>query len=143
MSDVVSIRGPVSAGRRRPAPVASGARNQLADAQRCLAQAMAATDLADRYVAAHLGALRGAAAILAMRPHPTSRTLKNASAWVQLEKVAPEYADWATYFAAGSAKRKAAEAGITRLITTDEVDQLIRQTADFLDLVASSLRAAA
>ncbi|MEO5834574.1 MAG: SAV_6107 family HEPN domain-containing protein [Nakamurella sp.] len=107
----------------------------LADAQRCLDRAMASADLADRYAAAHLGALRGASAVLASLPRPVSRTIRNASAWVQLERLAPEYATWAAYFAAGSAKRRAAEAGMTRLITREEADELIRQTGRFLALI--------
>lgn len=125
------------------APRSSGVRDLLADARRCVALAMGSTDLAERYAAAHLGALRGAAAVLACYPKPTSRTVRNASAWVQLERVAPEYGEWVAYFAAGSAKRKAAEAGITRLISAADADDLIRQTAHFLDLIDESLRAAA
>ncbi len=104
---------------------------------------MAATDLADRYAAAHLGALRGAAAVLSCYPRPMSRTVRNASAWVQLERVAPEFAEWAAYFASGTARRRAAEAGITRLITAEDATDLIRQTGQFLDLIDRSLLAAA
>lgn len=125
------------------APRSSGVRDLLADGRRSLARAMASGDLAERYAAAHLGALRGAAAVLACFPRPTARTVRNASAWVQLERVAPEYRDWAAYFAAGSTRRKAAEAGITRLITPSDADELIRQAAHFLDLIDESLRAAA
>lgn len=104
---------------------------------------MGSDDLADRYAAAHLGALRGASAVLATLPRPVSRTVRNASAWVQLERLAPEYAQWAAYFAAGSAKRRAAEAGMTRLISREETDDLIRQTGLFLDLIDQSLMLAA
>ncbi len=104
---------------------------------------MSATDPAERYAAAHLGALRGAAAVLGCHPRPSSRTVRNASAWVQLERVAPELVEWCTYFAAGSAKRKAAEAGISRFINAAEAAELVRQTAIFLDLIDRSLLAAA
>ena len=126
-----------------PAPRSAGVREILADAQRCLDRAMASTDLADRYAAAHLGALRGASAVLATLPRPVSRTVRNASAWTQLERLAPEFAPWAAFFAAGSAKRKAAEAGMTRLITAAETDDLIRQTGRFLELIDQSLLLAA
>jgi hypothetical protein len=104
---------------------------------------MSATEPGDRYAAAHRGALRGAAAVLACYPRPTSRTVRNASAWVQLDRVAPEFTEWTAYFAAGSSKRKAAEAGITRLISAEDADDLIRQTGIFLDLIDRSLLAAA
>lgn len=115
----------------------------LADAHRCLDRAMSSHDLADRYAAAHLGALRGASAVLATLPRPVSRTVRNASAWVQLERLAPAYASWAAFFAAGSAKRRAAEAGMTRLISNAETDDLIRQTGLFLELIEHSLLLAA
>lgn len=140
------VAGAVRRGRptavRRPAgpsaPRSAGVRELLADAQRCLDKAMGSSDLADRYAAAHLGALRGASALLASLPRPVSRTVRNASAWVQLERLAPEYAEWAAFFAAGSAKRRAAEAGMTRLISREEADDLIRQTARFLELIDRS-----
>jgi hypothetical protein len=142
-----SVAGPRRPAARRsapaPAPRSSGVREALADAHRCLDRAMASSDLADRYAAAHLGALRGAAAVLATLPRPVSRTVRNASAWVQLERLAPEYASWAAFFAAGSAKRKAAEAGMTRLISREETDDLIRQTGLFLELIDRSLLLAA
>ncbi len=132
-------RPPVIGG----APRSAGVRDALADAQRCLDRAMATDDLADRYAAAHLGALRGASAVLAALPRPVSRTLRNASAWVQLEHLAPEYAPWAAYFAAGSTKRRAAEAGMTRLISQEETDDLIRQTGRFLEIIDRSMMMAA
>ncbi len=150
---VVDGGGRVAAARARrpaarrsapaPAPRSAGVREMLADAHRCLDRAMGSADLADRYAAAHLGALRGASAVLATLPRPVSRTVRNASAWVQLERLAPEFASWAAFFAAGSAKRKAAEAGMTRLITPDETDDLIRQTGAFLELIDRSLLMAA
>ncbi len=141
------VAGPRRPAARRSAPVAAprsaGVREMLADAHRCLDRAMASTDLADRYAAAHLGALRGASAVLATLPRPVSRTVRNASAWVQLERLAPEYGSWAAFFAAGSSKRKAAEAGMTRLISPAETDDLIRQTGQFLALIDESLLMAA
>ena len=142
-----SVRRPSAAAGRRsapmPAPASAGVRDILADAHRSLDRAMSTDDLADRYAAAHRGALRGASAVLATLPRPVSRTVRNASAWVQLERLAPEYAAWAAFFAAGSAKRKAAEAGMTRLITAEETDDLIRRTGQFLALIDDSLVMAA
>lgn len=132
-----AFQGPIrpSIPARPGGPVSLLARSQLADAHRGLDRSMQAGDIADRYAAAHLGALRGAAALLATRPKPTARALKHASVWVLMAKVAPELEEWANYFAAGSAKRKAAEAGITRLISDQDATEMVRQTSDFLEVI--------
>jgi len=122
----------------RPAPpVPQAARDLLTDASRGLGNAMAATTVADRYAAAHLAALRAAAAVLAARARPVRG--RRGSAWELMSKVAPEFAEWAAFFAAGSAKRQAAEAGIARLVSPRDADDMVRQVAAFLDLVEDSL----
>lgn len=93
-----------------------------------------ASDPADRYVGAHLAALRAAAAVLAVRARPRGRA-RPTSAWTLLPGVAPELAEWAAFFAAGSATRIAAQAGVTRLVTARDADDLVRQTGQFLVLV--------
>lgn len=130
------------ADRRRPVsppspPVPQAAKDLLIDASRGLGRAIRATAAADRYAAAHLAALRGAAAVLAARARPVRG--RRGSAWELMSKVAPEFAEWAAFFAAGSAKRQAAEAGLFRLITAREADDMVRQVAAFLDLVQEAL----
>jgi hypothetical protein len=56
-----------------------------------------------------------------------------------MAKVAPEFSEWAAFFAAGSSKRQAAEAGLTRLVTGREADDMLRQVSAFLDLVEDAL----
>jgi hypothetical protein len=53
--------------------------------------------------------------------------------------VAPEFAEWATFFAAGASKRAAAEAGSTRAVTEREADDLLRDAQTFLALVETTL----
>jgi len=133
-------REPFGAGRRagRPVPpVPQAARDLLADASRGLGRAIRATDSADRYAAAHLAALRAAAAVLAARARPVRG--RRGSAWELIAKVAPEFSEWAAFFAAGSAKRQAAEAGLHRLVTAREADDMVRQVGAFLDLVEDTL----
>jgi len=120
-----------------PRPVPQAARDLLADAGRGLGRAIRADQPTDRYAAAHLAALRGAAAVLATKAKPARAG--RASAWDLLAKLAPEFADWAAFFAAGSAKRQAAEAGIARFISPREADDMVRQCAAFLDLVEAAL----
>ena len=115
------------------APVPQAARDLLADAGRGLGRAIRATDAADRYAAAHLAALRAAAAVLAARARPVRG--RRGSAWELMSKVAPEFSEWAAFFAAGSAKRHAAEAGIQRLVSARDADDMVRQASTFLDLV--------
>lgn len=106
----------------------------LEQSRHSLVDAECAADPADRYVGAHLAALRAAAAVLAARGRPRGRA-RPTSAWTLLPGVAPELAEWATFFAAGSATRIAAQAGVTRTVTSRDADDLVRQTGQFLVLV--------
>ena len=93
-----------------------------------------------RYACAHVAALRAAAALLAARAHPApARARRQKNAWVLLAEVAPELAEWAAFFAAGAAKRAAAEAGSTRAVTEREADDLVRDADRFLGVVEQSL----
>ncbi|MBI3685772.1 MAG: hypothetical protein HY241_00275 [Actinobacteria bacterium] len=114
----------------------------VAQARRSLQEAWEHTCPADRYAAAHLAALRGAAAVLAARARPaTSSTRRRpTSAWVMLTSIAPELGEWATFFAAGSAKRAAAEAGSTAAVTRRDADDLVRDVDAFLAVVEATLR---
>lgn len=105
-----------------------------------LSEAVGTVDVATRYACAHVAALRAAAALLSARARPAGgrrRTQKNA--WVLLAEVAPELGEWATFFAAGAAKRAAAEAGSSRAVTEREADDLVRDADRFLALVEQSL----
>lgn len=105
-----------------------------------LAEALDATDVPTRYARAHVAALRAAAALLAARARPApARRRTPTSAWVLLVEVAPELAEWATFFAAGAAKRAAAEAGSSRAVTEREADDLIRDADRFLAVVEHAL----
>jgi HEPN superfamily protein len=122
-----------------PPPLPPAAAQLLDQASRALAEAAASTDPRQRYATAHLGALRAAAAVLAARTRPESGRRRPRSAWVLLGQVAPELGEWATFFAAGAAKRAAAEAGLSRAVTEREADDLVRDVGAFLAVVQSSL----
>jgi hypothetical protein len=115
----------------------------LARAAESLHDAMVAADVPARYACAHVAALRAAAALLAARARPASssgsRRRPQKNAWVLLTEVAPELAEWATFFAAGAAKRAAAEAGSTRAVTEREADDLVRDADRFLAVVEQAL----
>ena len=123
-----------------PAELPTHSRDLLAGAARELVAAGAADESESRYAHAHLAALRAAAAVLAARARPRSkRGSRVRSAWVLLAEVAPEFAEWATFFAAGATKRAAAEAGFRGVVSPREADDLVREVESFLELVARRL----
>jgi hypothetical protein len=114
--------------------------NYLLRSAQSLSEAVAAADVATRYACAHVAALRAAAALLSARARPTTaRRRAQKNAWVLLAEVAPELGEWATFFAAGAAKRAAAESGSSRAVTEREADDLVRDADRFLALVEQSL----
>ncbi len=103
-------------------------------ARAALVGAELAESAAERYLLAHLAALRVASAVLAARAHATARgRLRNV--WQVVGEVAPEFAEWAGYFAATQVKRQAVAAGATSIVTDREADDLIRDARAFLDAV--------
>jgi HEPN superfamily protein len=126
------------------AGISAGASLDLLDAsRRGLAEASSTTRPDERYAAAHLAALRAAAAVLAARVQPPTRIGRRRSgprsAWELLLGVAPELGEWAAFFAAGAGKRAAAEAGIASAVTAREADDLLRDSLTFLALVETTL----
>jgi hypothetical protein len=119
-------------------PVGPAAADLVGAARRGLVHAALAPQPAEKYVAAHLAALRAAAAVLAVRA-TGGRARRPASAWALLSRVAPELAEWAGFFAAGARKRAAAEAGLPRAVTAREADDLLRDAETFLGLVEATL----
>jgi hypothetical protein len=115
--------------------------NYLLRSAESLSEAVAARDVPTRYACAHVAALRAAAALLAARARPTApgRRRGQKNAWVLLAEVAPELVEWATFFAAGAAKRAAAEAGSSRAVSEREADDLVRDADRFLAVVEHAL----
>ncbi len=137
MSTVVQVR---PARRCRVAPAAL---DMLESARRGLAHAAVESSPAARYVAAHLAALRAAAAIVAARLEPGSAPRRKAprSVWELLPRVEPALAEWAAFFAAGAGKRAAAEAGLPQAVSAREADDLLRDAETFLSLAEEALGA--
>lgn len=107
-----------------------------------LEEARAARSAPERYVNAHLAALRAAAAVLAQRADPGARPTRGRgprSAWELLPKAAPELAEWAAFFAAGASKRAAAEAGLSGAVAQAEADVLLEESGAFVSVVESLL----
>jgi hypothetical protein len=111
----------------------------LTHARAVLADASATSDPGERFRLAHLSALRTAAAVSAQRGRPASTRRRLMSVWVLLERVAPEHAEWAAYFAAGASIRAAVEAGAISAVSSRSADDQLRAATEFLSLVEGSL----
>lgn len=127
---------------RTPPGGRGGSVELLAAGRRSLAAAALAPTPAGRFVAAHLAALRCAAAVLAAAPRsepPPARRRAPRSVWAMLPAVAPQLAEWAAYFAAGAGKRAAAEAGLPHAVSQRDADDLLRDAEAFLAAVEALL----
>jgi hypothetical protein len=112
----------------------------MESARQGLATADSEVSAGARYVAAHLAALRAAAAVVAAKAEPPStRRQRPQSVWALLPKVEPALAEWAAFFAAGAAKRAAAEAGLPRAVSMREADELLRDAETFVSLAEGAL----
>lgn len=114
----------------------------LSRAASSLQEAITTSEIPMRYACAHVAALRATAALLAARATPAlspRRSRQQKNAWVLLAEIAPEFGEWAAFFAAGAAKRAAAESGSRRAVTEREADDLVRDADRFLGLVEESL----
>ncbi|WP_156721863.1 SAV_6107 family HEPN domain-containing protein [Streptomyces apocyni] len=139
-----SLNGPASdihpVLRRETAPPAALA--LLAQARGGLDEAALLQAPNERYAAAHLAALRTAAAVLAARGRPEAterRRRRIRSAWEVLPETAPELTEWSALFASGAARRARAEAGIQGAASPRDADDLMRDAGMFLRIVERML----
>ena len=119
--------------------ISSASRDLLIAALRGLSDAAMTSRAPDRYVAAHLAALRAAAAVVAARAKPTSRRTRVRSVWTLLANVAPELKEWAAFFDTSARTRAEAEAGVSSAVTDRAADDLMRDAETFIELVATTL----
>jgi hypothetical protein len=119
--------------------------DDLRRARSSLAEAELAQRPSDRYLAAHLTALRVVAIVLTRRAAPgiTAPRGRPRNAWRMLVEVAPELAEWAAFFAATEPKRDAVRAGATAIVSAREADDLVRDVEAFLRLVERAVGASA
>ncbi|EWS99575.1 hypothetical protein N865_19425 [Intrasporangium oryzae NRRL B-24470] len=120
---------------RRP-PISMAVLDLLERSRSTLESACRTTDASERYLDAHLGALRAAAAIVAARTTPSPRS-RPRSVWQVLPGIAPELGEWAAFFAACSAQRSVIDRG--GRIPVREADDLLRQAEMFLEIVQDLL----
>jgi hypothetical protein len=103
-----------------------------------LREAAVAGEPGERFRLAHLGALRAAAALFAQRARPAGRR-RLVSAWVLVDAVAPELAEWSAYFAGTAGKRAAVEAGARSVVSARDADDQLHAAEQFLALVEGTL----
>jgi SAV_6107-like HEPN len=118
-------------------PLSPSARVLLERSRAGLLAAAAARSCSERYLAAHMAALRAAAAVLAVRGRPGTRGGPR-SVWEVLPRIAPEMGEWASFFAATASRRAAIEAGRGDVITAREADDLLRDAEAFHHVVEAS-----
>ncbi|HEV2451054.1 MAG TPA: SAV_6107 family HEPN domain-containing protein [Streptosporangiaceae bacterium] len=133
-----TVPGPATRSRVRVAPSAMAL---LESARQGLTDAEDQPDPGGKYVAAHLAALRAAAAVVTVKAEPVTGRRRRAprSVWELLPRVEPALAEWAAFFAAGAGKRAAAEAGLSRAVSASEADDLLRDAETFLSLAEEVL----
>jgi hypothetical protein len=131
--------GAAPAGRLAAAPTSRAALALLRQAADGLVEAHRDDDPLLRYPAAYLAALRAGAAVLAVRARPRPRRGSTRNVWNLLAEVAPEFGEWAAFFASCSDTRAAAEAGIRRLVGRRDADDLLRQAEQFVGIVSASV----
>lgn len=121
--------------------VAPSALALLKSARHGLTAAERETSATGRYIAAHLAALRAAAALVTAKPElrTTAHRRRPRSVWELLPAVEPTLSEWAAFFAAGAAKRAAAEAGLPGAVSHREADDLIRDAETFVTLAEGVL----
>ncbi|MCU0278596.1 MAG: SAV_6107 family HEPN domain-containing protein [Candidatus Nanopelagicales bacterium] len=102
-----------------------------------LDDAYQATTPSQRYVAAHVAALRAGAALLALRAKP-ARSARIRSVWQMVPGIAPELAEWCAYFEAIGRRRIFVEIGREH-VTQRQADDLVRDAEAFLEQIAGIL----
>ncbi|HET7399331.1 MAG TPA: SAV_6107 family HEPN domain-containing protein [Intrasporangium sp.] len=125
----------MTAQLRRP-PVSPAVLELLERSRATLEAACRTSDASERYLDAHLGALRAAAALVAARTTPSPRS-RPRSVWQVLPTVVPELGEWAGFFAGTSARRGVLDRG--GWLGAREADDLLRQAEMFLEIVQDLL----
>jgi hypothetical protein len=128
---------PVTATTLTRPPLSPAARVLLERSRAGLLAAAASRTCSERYQAAHMAALRAAAAVLAVRGRPGSRGGPR-SVWEVLPRIAPEMGEWASFFAATATRRAAVETGRGAAVTPREADDLLRDAEAFHHVVEAS-----
>ncbi len=134
----VAVRGRRPTGGQRavagaaPAPRSPRVSQLLARADGELVAAHLTSQPWERYLHAHLAALRAGAAVLASRGTPGGRGAPR-DVWGMLDRQAPELAAWSAYFAQGAALRSAVEAGRLDAVSAQRAHEAVTAAEGFVE----------
>lgn len=92
-----------------------------------------------KYVGAHRAASRAAAALVDARGGAASLGRRPQSVWELLQQVEPTLSEWAGFFASGTGKRAAVEAGLPRAVSLREANDLLQDAETFVSIVENVL----
>lgn len=127
---------------RRPGvavpPVPRAATDLVSKGDAELLASQLASDAAERFVHAHLGALRLAGAVLAASGAAPQRG-RAKSAWQQLRTAEPSMSRWAAYFESGARVRAAVAAGRPEVVDDALASRWAAAAEDFRDVVSEHL----
>jgi len=112
----------------------AAARALLATCDGELASAAVALDPADRYIAAHVAAVRAASAYLDL--HSGGKRGKG-TIWEQLVALDSVWVPWAAFFSAGTKLRSAIEMGVP--VAAKVADEMTAYAEDFRDEIAMAI----
>ncbi|NAZ88015.1 SAV_6107 family HEPN domain-containing protein [Kineococcus indalonis] len=111
--------------------------------ERCeteLREAAAEAAPAERYLHAHLSALRAGAALVALHGRPTApRRSQPRSVWEMLPRLDPALTDWSHRFAASARLRARVEAGQPDAVDAADADALLADAVEFHRVVEGML----
>ena len=109
----------------------------FSQARRLAAEAEYADLPTERYLAAYRSAEQVAIAAISAAPVGTR---PRQDVWSLLYRVAPEFGEWAGFFAAVAPKARAVQAGAKALVTERDAADLVRDSQQYLAETARWLR---
>lgn len=125
-------------GRDMDGAVPAAALALLARSDAELVAAQLAVRPEDRFLHAHLAAIRAGAALLEVTGRPRRRPAPR-TVWEMVAAVAPELTRWTAFFAGGAALRGALEAGRGARIDEARAERTVAAAEDFQDAVRAVL----
>ncbi|WP_432486954.1 SAV_6107 family HEPN domain-containing protein [Kineococcus sp. SYSU DK018] len=124
----------------RPRPLTTAALDLLERCETELRAAAAAPEPDERYVHAHLSALRAGAALVAVHGRPTApRRSQPRSVWEMLPRLDPDLEVWSRRFASTAPVRARVEAGRTGVVDAAAADALLADAVAFHRVVEARL----
>ncbi len=119
-------------------PVPSSALDLLRRSDAELVAAQLAGSPEERFVHAHLAALRAGAALLEVTGRPRRRPAPR-TVWEMVAAVAPGLDHWTSFFASGAAARAAVESGRDAGVDDARAERTVAAAEDFQDAVRRHL----